>query len=412
MAAPPRPDDIDEVLRGGLLHVVHQPLVDLASGGTVGHEALLRGPTGTALAAPVDLLRAAAAAGRLGDLDLAAARRAVVAPRPGRTGSRTTFVNVEPSTLCSRTPELLDVLALRATDQSVVVEITERALAADPAGMLAAAEQVRAAGCSVALDDVGVEPASLAFIPLLRPEVVKLDMQLLRTVEDPATITVSGAVGAYAEASGAEVVAEGIETEDDLARAVVLGATLGQGWLWGRPAPVLGPEQDPVGRFAPRPVGPTLRTTPFRLLPPALRVRTVTKRLLLPVSMTVEQSALQQRVPPIVLSGFQHARRFGPGTARRYTELGRALPLVVALGVDMPARPAPEVRGGALRVDDELAREWTVTVLGAHEAVALVARDRGSAGPDEERDFDFVVTHDRELVTAVAHAMVGRLVGR
>jgi predicted signal transduction protein with EAL and GGDEF domain len=134
------------------------------------------------------------------------------------------YVNLEPSTLTRHTDVIIDALAERAENIQVVVEITERALAADVAGILAGAERLRAAGCAIALDDVGIEPASLAFIPLARPEVVKLDLALLRTTSDPNTITVAGAVRAYAEQSGAEVVAEGIETAHDLTRALVLGS--------------------------------------------------------------------------------------------------------------------------------------------------------------------------------------------
>jgi hypothetical protein len=51
-----------------------------------------------------------------------------------------------------------------------------------------------------------------------------------------------------------------------------------------------------------------------------------------------------------------------------------------------------------------------VSVLGAHESVALVAREcDGEAAEDLDREFDFAVTHDRELVTSVHHAMIGRL---
>jgi hypothetical protein len=75
-------------------------------------------------------------------------------------------------------------------------------LACTAARVLAAAQRVRAAGCAIALDDVGVEPESLAFIPLLRPEVVNLDLLLLCTGKDPATVTVAGAVRAYAEHNG------------------------------------------------------------------------------------------------------------------------------------------------------------------------------------------------------------------
>jgi DICT domain-containing protein len=82
---------------------------------------------------------------------------------------------------------------------------------------------------------------------------------------------------------------------------------------------------------------------------------------------------------------------------------------VAALGVGMPPVPAPGVRGGALEVLDPLASEWTVVVLGAHESAALMARDLGHTGPDREREFEFVVTYDRALVTGAAQALVGRL---
>ena len=173
------------------------------------------------------------------------------------------FVNIEPSTLTGRLDAVLEAVAATPPNVQVVVEITERALAADFAGVLAGTEQLRAAGCAIALDDVGVELESLAFIPLLRPEVVKLDLGLLRTISDVATLTVAGAVSAYAEESGAEVVAEGVETPGDLTRALVLGATLGQGWLWSRGEREFAPSPSRPDRFAARPLGVSLRSTPY-----------------------------------------------------------------------------------------------------------------------------------------------------
>jgi EAL domain-containing protein (putative c-di-GMP-specific phosphodiesterase class I) len=62
----------------------------------------------------------------------------------------------------------------------VVVEVTERAVAGDPARLLATVAQAREAGWGVALDDVGAAPASLAVLPFVRPDVIKLDMRLLQ----------------------------------------------------------------------------------------------------------------------------------------------------------------------------------------------------------------------------------------
>ena len=398
------------LLQGSGLHCVYQAVVDLDTGATLAHEALLRGPAGTAWASPLVLLEAARASGRLVDVERASLRGSVAdASRAARERPTTLFVNVEPSTLTAHVDVILEEVGRRAPNVQVVVEITERALANDLAGVLAATERLRTAGCAIALDDVGVAPESLALIPLLRPEVVKLDLGLLRTVSDVATLTVAGAVGAYAEESGAEVVAEGVETAADLGRARVLGATLGQGWFWGRGEREIRPTTSRPERFAAKPLDTSPHTSPYLLCEAARRVRRAPKRLLLPLSLTLETMALQQRVPPVLLAGFEHARFFTPATTRRFTEYAARLPFVGALGVDMPAEPAPGVRGAALSPQDPLATEWTVVVLGAHTAAALVARELAGSNPDGDREFDFVVTYDRALVGAAAHALVARL---
>ncbi|MET7427090.1 DICT sensory domain-containing protein [Dactylosporangium sp. NPDC005555] len=81
------------------------------------------------------------------------------------------------------------------------------------------------------------------------------------------------------------------------------------------------------------------------------------------MSKTLELMALQTPVPPVVLAAFEQARLFRLSTARQFTELAARLPFVAALGVDMPACPAPGVRGTALSVQDPLASEWSVVVL-------------------------------------------------
>ena len=82
---------------------------------------------------------------------------------------------------------------------------------------------------------------SLAFLPLLRPDVVKLDLRLVQERPGPAIAEIMNAVNAHAERTGAVVLAEGIETEEHLVMARALGATLGQGWLFGRPGPGAAP---------------------------------------------------------------------------------------------------------------------------------------------------------------------------
>lgn len=410
--APVTPVDVTiaDLIRSGGLGRIYQPLIDLETGDVVGHEALLRGPAGTPWRSPLMLLAAAREHGLLVDLERQSLRESMAdVARQAGGAAVTLFVNVEPSTLTESIDTVLEALDGRPRTVRVVVEITERALVADPAGVIAGAARLRAAGCAIALDDVGVEPESLAFIPLLRPEVVKLDLGLLRTADDPRTITVAGAVRAYAEESGADVVAEGIETADDLTRALVLGATIGQGWWWGQGSATLGPCSPASERFSPVPDAISGAATPWDLVDGSRSLRRAPKRLLLPVSKTLEIAAQEARVPPLMVSCFQHARFYAGRTAQRYASLADRLPLVGGLGAGVPAAPTGDVRWSSLATDDPLTREWTVVTLGAHEAYALVARDAGSDGVDEDREFTFLVTHDRALVTSIAHVLVRRI---
>lgn len=413
-------DQVAAVLDGCHLRSVLQPVVDLRSNDVVAHGALLRGPAGSELASPLALMEAARAAGRAAELDVAALRTHLEHAEQTMPGlDPILFVNLEPATLTAALGQVLEVLADRPEGQRVVVEFTERALTTDPAAVIEATERIRALGCAIALDDVGAEPASLAFVPLLRPEVVKLDLGLLRTVDDPATITVAHAVRAYAEEFGREVVAEGVEVREDRTRAVVLGATLGQGWYWGYPSAE--PHQPAHGFeriYVSRPRETRAPRTPFDLLRPS-ETQAGPKDLLRSVSRGLELAALQSRVRPVLLSSFQDVRNFGRPTQRRYEKLAGELPLVGVVGHRMPDSPAPGVRGAALRGGDPLGEEWTVVVLGPHEAVALIARirpesDRQESCGAEAGDvwFDFAVTHDRARVTAAALLLLERLGAR
>ena len=71
--------------------------------------------------------------------------------------------------------------------------------------------------------------------------------------------------------------------------------------------------------------------------------------------------------------------------------------------------PAPGVRGASLGPGDPLRGEWDVIMVGPHFAAALVARDCGDDGPDADRRFDFVITHDRDLVVRAAQPLLDRL---
>ena len=76
----------------------------------------------------------------------------------------------------------------------------------------------------------------------------------------------------------------------------------------------------------------------------------------------------------------------------------------------MPVEPGPGIRGGRIEVDDPLREEWCVVSVGPHFAAALVAKGCGDRGPEAERRFDVVITHDRDLVIETAQPLLRRLV--
>lgn len=401
----------DALVDGDELHSLYQPLVELDSGAVVGYEALARGPEGSPFARPDDLFLYARMVDRLGELDwacrIAAIRGALegAVPAPLRI-----FVNMEPEAIGLACPEQHRAVWDRAAELDLVVEVTERALTARPADLVNALVAFREIGWGIALDDVGADSRSLALLPLLRPDIVKLDLGLITARPSPKVAEIVAAVNAYAERTGAVVLAEGIETDAHLARARAVGATHGQGWRFGHPAP-LAADPPGGGPAVPRMRAPaqTTGTTPFEVVAPRRPVRRATKPLLLEMTFQLERQAETLGELALLLSAFQTAERFTPATCRRYSRFAKRLAFVAGLGVGLDPEPAPGVRGAALADDDALADEWSVVVLGPHFAGALVAVDLGDSGPDDERRFDYALTYDRDLVGAAANSLLRRV---
>jgi EAL domain-containing protein (putative c-di-GMP-specific phosphodiesterase class I) len=405
---------LDDALAPGAIRSLYQPIVDLATRRPVAYEALARGPAGSPLERPDLLFAAARSAGRLGELDWTCRATALATAREaGVSTPRSLFINVEPEALGAPCPTALaDAWNAGGAALRPVLEITERALTARPAELLEAARAVRERGWGLALDDVGADTRSLALMPLLRPDVIKLDLRLVQERVGAEVAEIVNAVNAERERTGAHILAEGIETERHLQTALAMGATLGQGWLFGRPGP-LPPGRDASGLPLPPPA-PAMpaASTPYGVVRLARETRRGEKRLLLALSNQLEQQAMTLGSGAVVLSAFQSADRFTERTARRYRALAADAAFVAALGVEMDVEPAPGVRGAPVAREDPLYGEWSIAVLGPHFAGALVALDRGDEGDDMTRGFDFALTYDRDLVVAAANSLLTRVVAQ
>ena len=206
------------------------------------------------------------------------------------------------------------------------------------------------------------------------------------------------------------LLAEGIEDETHLHIARALGAQLGQGWMFGRPSPVLGDvaARGPAARCPPS-QRPTRAPSPFNCVPEHLPLRTSTKPLLVEVSKHLEREAIRFGDTCVVLATFQEAKHFTPATSRRYRRLVEQVGFVAAIGEGLVDEPVPGVRGADLAAADPVRGEWDLVVLAPHFAGALLARDLGDMGPDDERRFEFALTYDREIVTAAAQTLMSRV---
>ena len=234
---------VAELLRRGFHSVVFQPIRKLDDGGVFGYEALMRGPQGTALAEPGRIFRSGALDGDLlHRLDLACFSSAI---RLGRliAAEEMLFVNLHGETLLRTRHAADDLWRLMATvdlaPSRLVIEISEMTDRSHVRAIGRSLRPLRDAGVRVALDDIGARYAWLHHMIWLEPDFLKLDRSVVRgAMASTRRRDMLGGVVAFARGSGAEIVAEGIETENERAMVCEAGVPLGQGYLLGRPLPV------------------------------------------------------------------------------------------------------------------------------------------------------------------------------
>jgi diguanylate cyclase (GGDEF)-like protein len=238
---------------------------------------------------------------------------------------------------------------------------------------------------------------------------VKLDLSLVQKRPDAAVAEIMNAVNAYAESTGALLLAEGIESDKHLMMARALGARLGQGWMFGRPSTSLSRAM-PVGTIVfPSAPPPTADWSPFNCLPTDAPLRVSPKSLLIEISKSLERQAMRFGGTGMVVSTFQQARYFTPFTARRYRSLVDRGGFVAAIGEGLSPEPVPGLRGADLADDDPVRSEWDIVVLAPHFSAALLARDLGDKGPDRHRRFEFALTYDRTTVISAAQSLLSRV---
>lgn len=214
--------------------MVYQPIVHLVENRIVGHEALARfsaEPQRT----PDKWFDEAGQVGLQQELEVALIEAALKGMDRLPPDSYLSL-NVSPDTILAGA---LDNVLAHQPMVRLMLEVTEHACVQDYALLAEALEPLRSKGLRLAVDDAGAGYASFRHILKLKPDVIKLDSSLIRNIDsDTGSRALAAALIRFAEETGCKVVAEGVETREELAMLRRLEVNKAQGYLLGRPMPL------------------------------------------------------------------------------------------------------------------------------------------------------------------------------
>ncbi|MCV2401705.1 GGDEF domain-containing protein [Marinomonas sp. C2222] len=229
----------DRILLDKLITPYFQPIYDLSTGKIYGHEALSRGPKNSTLFSPDPLFSLAQKEGRLHELELLCREKALSKFSALALKGRL-FLNVSASLLASpyhesgMTLSILNELGLNQSD--IVIELSEK-YPYDHNGLPRnSVDHYRDMGFKVAIDDLGAGYSGLQLWSELRPDTVKIDRHFIQDIDkDEIKREFVRSILTISQSLNCELIAEGIETKQELDQLIEMGITLGQGYFLGRP---------------------------------------------------------------------------------------------------------------------------------------------------------------------------------
>jgi EAL domain-containing protein (putative c-di-GMP-specific phosphodiesterase class I) len=234
--------DLRLALQSGELLMHYQPIVDLATKEVVGFEALMRWPhpergwvppsVFIALAEPSDLIV------EIGTFALREAVRAASSWERTGVAASQPYVTVNLSAHQFHDPGLLRMIdqtlaQYKLAPERLIIEITETVALFDVAETLTVIEHLRRLGIGIALDDFGTGFSSLSHLVLLHPKIIKIDQSFVSPSRTSAyNDTLLETIVSLGSKLNVIMLAEGIETQDQLEQLPHLGCELGQGYLF------------------------------------------------------------------------------------------------------------------------------------------------------------------------------------
>jgi EAL domain-containing protein (putative c-di-GMP-specific phosphodiesterase class I) len=218
---------------------VFQPVFDLSTGDMIGMEALSRGPKGSDLESGESLFSLAERTELLGPLERVCRELALEAVSPNEGGYKL-FMNLSPA--AASDPEFLgprfrdNLASLGFQPESIVLEITERTYVVYESLFRDVLTRFREQNFGIAVDDVGTGYSSLASLADIQPDYLKFDHVFVRDLDRrQIKQDLLEALMSFARKMNTRVIAEGIETREELEALRGLGVEYGQGFLLASP---------------------------------------------------------------------------------------------------------------------------------------------------------------------------------
>ncbi|MGI6240943.1 MAG: diguanylate cyclase [Candidatus Omnitrophota bacterium] len=230
-------EQLSAVLRRGTdFFALKQPILNLTDLSIIGYEFLSRLNNGS-ITMPNDFFRIAREQNMLTLVDHYCFRSCISASAP-LAPELYRHINLFPATIVDISPdEVVEKLSVSCPAKSYCLEISEQQILGDPSHLIDPVETFKRSGVSIAIDDVGFGNTCLENLILLEPDVIKLDKRYIRGIARDAQIEKTlRRVLKIAEDLDAEVIAEGIESREDLDTLRGLGVKYGQGFYLGAPA--------------------------------------------------------------------------------------------------------------------------------------------------------------------------------
>jgi EAL domain-containing protein (putative c-di-GMP-specific phosphodiesterase class I) len=234
---------LDYIIKNREIRTVFQPIISLKDGSILGHEALSRITCESLIKDPEMLFSVAGEYNRMWDLELLCRTTAMEAAYEFMIPpySKILFLNVNPNTMHDEnfkkgfTREFLKQYHMKP--QNVIFEITERNVILDMGGFLSTIDHYRSQDYKIAIDDAGAGYSGLNLISDINPDYIKLDMKLIRGIaSDNLKYGLVKGMVELSKISQISLIAEGIETYEELETVIKLGVQYGQGYFIQKPS--------------------------------------------------------------------------------------------------------------------------------------------------------------------------------